>query len=160
MEAADDLEAFLTEGNPLSSSVAKEKLARMVQPKGILTEDDLKRMGGSQAFIDRFQSFIEQQKTGTLDPKLKKYLEETTAVFRKRAQEVLMEKTDYTVKSLAKNFEITPEEVRKYTQFGGIMYGFDQPSKQSPQQGQPPQDPSVPQASTLPGGGTFTPIPQ
>lgn len=158
LEAADDLEAFLTEGNPLSSSVAKEKLARMVQPKGILTEDDLKRMGGSQAFIDRFQSFIEQQKTGTLDPKLKKYLEETTAVFRKRAQEVLMEKTDYTVKSLAKNFEITPEEVRKYTQFGGIMYGFDQPSNQDSQQGQTSQDPSVPQASTLPGGGIFTPI--
>ena len=130
----------------------------MVQPKGILTEDDLKRMGGSQAFIDRFQSFIEQQKTGTLDPKLKKYLEETTAVFRKRAQEVLMEKTDYTVKSLAKNFEITPEEVRKYTQFGGIMYGFDQPSNQDSQQGQTSQDPSVPQASTLPGGGIFTPI--
>ena len=161
LEAADDLEAFLTEGNPLSSSVAKEKLARMVQPKGILTEDDLKRMGGSQAFIDRFQSFIEQQKTGTLDPKLKKYLEETTAVFRKRAQEVLMEKTDYTVKSLAKNFEITPEEVRKYTQFGGIMYGFDQPSNQSPPQVQPPQDPGGPEPIELsPGGPTFTPIPQ
>jgi|DEB0MinimDraft_6_1074348.scaffolds.fasta_scaffold00231_4 hypothetical protein len=160
LEAADDLEAFLTEGNPLSSSVAKEKLARMVQPQGILTEDDLKRMGGSQAFIDRFQSFIEQQKTGTLDPKLKKYLKETTAVFRKRAQEVLMEKTDYTVKSLAKNFEITPEEVRKYTQFGGIMYGFDQPDNQGTGSGQPPQVPSVPQARTLPGGGIFTPIAQ
>lgn len=36
LEAADDLEAFLTEGNPLSSSVAKEKLARMVQPKAYL----------------------------------------------------------------------------------------------------------------------------
>ena len=160
LEAADDLEAFLTEGNPLSSSVAKEKLARMVQPKGILTEDDLKRMGGSQAFMDRFQSFIEQQKTGTLDPKLKEYLQETTAVFRKRAQEVLMEKTDFTVNSLANNFEITPEEVRKYTQFGGLMYGFDQPSNQGPQQGQPPQDPSVQSPSTLPGGGIFTPIPQ
>jgi len=158
LEAADDLEAFLTEGNPLSSSVAKEKLARMVQPQGILTEDDLKRMGGSQAFMDRFQSFIEQQKTGTLDAKLKEYLQETTAVFRKRAQEVLMEKTDFTVNSLANNFEITPEEVRKYTQFGGLMYGFDQPSNQGPQQGQPPQDPSVQSPSTLPGGGIFTPI--
>tara|TARA_R110000822_G_scaffold21755_2_gene68942 strand:+ start:538 stop:1968 length:1431 start_codon:yes stop_codon:yes gene_type:complete len=161
LEAADDLEAFLTEGNPLSSSVAKEKLARMVQPQGILTEDDLKRMGGSQAFMDRFQSFIEQQKTGTLDAKLKEYLQETTAVFRKRAQEVLMEKTDFTVNSLANNFEITPEEVRKYTQFGGLMYGFDQPSNQGPQQGQPPQNPSGPQPITLPNSkATFTPIAQ
>lgn len=38
------------------------------------------------------------------------------------------------------------------------MYGFDQPSNQDSQQGQTSQDPSVPQASTLPGGGIFTPI--
>ena len=160
LEAADDLESFLNEGGVLSGKVAKEKLARMVQPAGILTEDDLRRMGTSSAFMDSLNTLLEEKKTGKIDKTLEGYLRNTTKVFRQRAQQVLKEKTDYTVNSLANNFEITPEEVRKYTQFGGIMYGFDQPSKQSPQQGQPPQDPSVPQASTLPGGGTFTPIPQ
>ena len=158
LEAADDLESFLDEGGVLSGKVAKEKLARMVQPAGILTEDDLRRMGTSSAFMDSLNTLLEEKKTGKIDKTLEGYLRNTTKVFRQRAQEVLKEKTDYTVNSLANNFGITPEEVRKYTQFGGIMYGFDQPSNQESQQGQPPQDPSLPQVSTLPGGGIFTPI--
>ena len=158
LEAADDLESFLNEGGVLSGKVAKEKLARMVQPAGILTEDDLRRMGTSSAFMDSLNTLLEEKKTGKIDKTLEGYLRNTTKVFRQRAQQVLKEKTDYTVNSLANNFEITPEEVRKLTQFGGIMYGFDQPSNQSPQQGQPPQDPSVQSPSTLPGGGIFTPI--
>lgn len=158
LEAADDLESFLDEGGVLSGKVAKEKLARMVQPAGILTEDDLRRMGTSSAFMDSLNTLLEEKKTGKIDKTLEGYLRNTTKVFRQRAQQVLREKTDWTVKSLADNFGITPEEVRKYTQFGGIMYGFDQPSNQDSQQGQTSQDPSVPQASTLPGGGIFTPI--
>jgi hypothetical protein len=160
LEAADDLESFLDEGGVLSGKVAKEKLARMVQPAGILTEDDLRRMGTSSAFMDSLNTLLEEKKTGKIDKTLEGYLRNTTKVFRRRAQEVLKEKTDYTVNSLANNFGITPEEVRKYTQFGGIMYGFDQPSNQESQQGQPPQDPSLPQVRTLPGGGRFTPIAQ
>jgi hypothetical protein len=160
LDAADDLESFLDEGGVLSGKVAKEKLARMVQPAGILTEDDLRRMGTSSAFMDSLNTLIEEKKTGKIDGILEGYLRSTTKVFRQRAQQVLKEKTDYTVNSLSNNFGITPEEVRKYTQFGGIMYGFDQPSGQGPQQGQPPQDSSVQSPSTLPGGGIFTPIPQ
>tara|TARA_R110002096_G_scaffold62591_3_gene154539 strand:- start:1986 stop:3389 length:1404 start_codon:yes stop_codon:yes gene_type:complete len=160
LDAADDLESFLDEGGVLSGKVAKEKLARMVQPAGILTEDDLRRMGTSSAFMDSLNTLIEEKKTGKIDGILEGYLRSTTKVFRQRAQQVLKEKTDYTVNSLSNNFGITPEEVRKYTQFGGIMYGFDQPSSQGPQQGQPPQDPSVQSPSTLPGGGIFTPISQ
>jgi len=158
LEAADDLESFLDEGGVLSGKVAKEKLARMVQPAGILTEDDLRRMGTSSAFMDSLNTLLEEKKTGKIDKTLEGYLRNTTKVFRQRAQQVLREKTDWTVKSLADNFGITPEEVRKYTQFGGIMYGFDQPSNQSPQQGQPPQNPSVQSPSTLKSGGIFTPI--
>jgi len=158
LEAADDLESFLNEGGVLSGKVAKEKLARMVQPAGILTEDDLRRMGTSSAFMDSLNTLLEEKKTGKIDKTLEGYLRNTTKVFRQRAQQVLKEKTDYTVNSLANNFEITPEEVRKLTQFGGIMYGFDQPSNQSPQQGQPPQNPSVQSPSTLKSGGIFTPI--
>lgn len=161
LEAADDLESFLNEGGVLSGKVAKEKLARMVQPAGILTEDDLRRMGTSSAFMDSLNTLLEEKKTGKIDKTLEGYLRNTTKVFRQRAQQVLKEKTDYTVNSLANNFEITPEEVRKLTQFGGIMYGFDQPSNQSPQQGQPPQDPSGPQPITLPNSkAKFTPIAQ
>jgi hypothetical protein len=162
LEAADDLESFLNEGGVLSGKVAKEKLARMVQPAGILTEDDLRRMGTSSSFMDSLNTLLEEKKTGKIDKTLEGYLRNTTKVFRQRAQQVLKEKTDYTVNSLANNFEITPEEVRKLTQFGGIMYGFDQPSNQSPQQGQPPQNqgssPPPFQPTQLPGGGRFTPI--
>jgi hypothetical protein len=162
LEAADDLESFLDQGGVLSGKVAKEKLARMVQPAGILTEDDLRRMGTSSSFMDSLNTLLEEKKTGKVDEVLEGYLRETTKVFRQRAQEVLKEKTDYTVNSLANNFGITPEEVRKYTQFGGIMYGFDQPSNQGTSQGQPPQNqglssPSI-QPIDLDSGGRFTPI--
>jgi len=162
LEAADDLESFLDQGGVLSGKVAKEKLARMVQPAGILTEDDLRRMGTSSSFMDSLNTLLEEKKTGKVDEVLEGYLRETTKVFRQRAQEVLKEKTDYTVNSLANNFGITPEEVRKYTQFGGIMYGFDQPSNQGTSQGQPSQNQSSTpppfQPTQLPSGGRFTPI--
>ena len=111
--------------------------------------------------MDSLNTLLEEKKTGKVDKVLEGYLRETTKVFRQRAQEVLKEKTDYTVNSLANNFGITPEEVRKYTQFGGIMYGFDQPSNQGTSQGQPPQNqgssPSPFQPINLDSGGKFTP---
>ena len=91
LEAADDLESFLDEGGVLSGKVAKEKLARMVQPAGILTEDDLRRMGTSSAFMDSLNTLLEEKKTGKIDKTLEGYLRNTTKVFRKRAQEVLKE---------------------------------------------------------------------
>lgn len=157
LEAADDLEAFLNEGGVLSGKVAKEKLARMVQPAGILTEDDLRRMGTSSAFMDSLNTLLEEKKTGKIDKTLEGYLRDTTKVFKKRAQQVLQEKTDYVVNSLANNFGITPEEVRNYTQFGNIMYGLDNDQKPTDLQNTSPQI-TAPQSVNLNSGGIFTPV--
>ena len=48
LEASQDLGAFLDEGSPLSGQAAVEKLARMLQSTGILTEGDMNRVGGSR----------------------------------------------------------------------------------------------------------------
>jgi hypothetical protein len=157
LEAADDLEAFLNEGGVLSGKVAKEKLARMVQPAGILTEDDLRRMGTSSAFMDSLNTLLEEKKTGKIDKTLEGYLRDTTKVFKKRAQQVLQEKTDYVVNSLANNFGITPEEARNYTQFGNIMYGLDNDQKPTDLQNTSPQI-TAPQSVNLNSGGIFTPV--
>jgi hypothetical protein len=157
LEAADDLEAFLNEGGVLSGKVAKEKLARMVQPAGILTEDDLRRMGTSSAFMDSLNTLLEEKKTGKIDKTLEGYLRDTTKVFRKRAQQVLQEKTDYVVNSLANNFGITPEEVRNYTQFGNIMYGLNNDQPPTKPQNTSPQI-TAPQSVNLNSGGIFTPV--
>jgi hypothetical protein len=121
LEASQDLTAFLDEGGPLSGNVAKEKLARMVQPIGILTEDDLRRVGGAAGLRDRIDAALEKVDTGTVDETTEEYLRNTAEVFRSRAATLLRAKQGQGVAFLSKSFGITPGEVNEYTQFGQTL---------------------------------------
>ena len=157
LNAANDLEAFIEEGGPLSAQVAKEKLARMVQPTGILTEDDLSRMGQSKGMVDRIFTKLEELKTGELDEDLKRYLLETTAVFRDLASKELTKRTDQSLDYLSKTFKITPDEARQYTQFGQVLENLPGVPGSQSGSGSPPS--VAPGNQTLPGGGLFAPVP-
>ena len=158
LDAAKDLEAFIEEGGPLSAQVAKEKLARMVQPTGILTEDDLSRMGRSKGMMDRLFTTLEELKTGELDEDLKRNLLETTSVFRSLASTELTKRTDQSLNYLSKTFEITPAEAKEYTQFGQVLENLPGAPGSQSDGGSP--NPFVPETIDLPnGGGKFTPAP-
>jgi len=121
LEAAGDLTAFLDEGGPLSGQAAKEKLARMLQPTGILTEDDLQRVGGSAGLSDRIDAALSKVGSGTLDAKTEQYLRDTANVMRERAASLLRAKEGQATSFLSDSFGITQDEARQYTQFGQVL---------------------------------------
>ena len=121
LEAAGDLGAFLDEGGPLSGQAAKEKLARMLQPTGILTEDDLQRVGGSSGLSDRINDALKKVQTGTVTAETEQYLRDTANVMRERAAALLRAKEGQATSFLSDSFGITQGEARQYTQFGQVL---------------------------------------
>ena len=121
LEAAGDLGAFLDEGSPLSGQAAVEKLARMLQPTGILTEGDMNRVGGSKGLGDRIEAALAKAISGKLDENTETYLRKTANVMREAAVKRLQAKQGQAVSFLSNSFGITPDEVKEYTQFGQVL---------------------------------------
>jgi hypothetical protein len=161
LQAGKDLKAFLEDGSPLSANVAKEKLARMIQPQGILTEDDLRRVGGSKGLRDRIDAAIEEMLTGKADAKTMQYLRDTAEIFERSASDKIKFEQPKVVSFLSRSFGITPEDTLKFTTLGKFQeYLPALPSNQAPNTNPQNQGSSPPplQPTQLPGGGRFTPI--
>jgi hypothetical protein len=160
LQAGKDLKAFLEDGSPLSANVAKEKLARMIQPQGILTEDDLKRVGGSKGLRDRIEAAIEEMSTGKADAKTMQYLRDTAEIFERSASDKIKFEQPKVVSFLSRSFGITPEDTLKFTTLGKFQeYLPALPSNQAPNTNPQNQGSSPPpfQPTQLPSGGKFTP---
>jgi hypothetical protein len=161
LQAGKDLKAFLEDGSPLSANVAKEKLARMIQPQGILTEDDLRRVGGSKGLRDRIEAAIEEMSTGKADAKTMQYLRDTAEIFERSASDKIKFEQPKVVSFLSRSFGITPEDTLKFTTLGKFQeYLPALPSNQAPNTNPQNQGSSPPpfQPTQLPSGGKFTPI--
>jgi len=158
LEAGKALNEFLDDGGPLSINVAKEKLARMVQPDGILTESDLSRVGGSKGLVDRINAAIKEISDGTADEQTKKYLRATAGIFSKSASDKINFEGPRISTYLSRTFRIGVDDVWDYTTVGDFYDYVEAPvtngtgaspagSSRQPSAG----------ASSLPGGGRFTP---
>ena len=158
LEAGKALNEFLDDGGPLSINVAKEKLARMVQPDGILTESDLSRVGGSKGLVDRINAAIKEISDGTADEKTKEYLRATAGIFSKSASDKINFEGPRISTYLSRTFRIGVDDVWDYTTVGDFYDYVEAPvtngTGASPA-GSSPQPPGG--ASSLPGGGVFTP---
>ena len=157
LQAGEDLEKFLADGSPLSATIAKDKLARMVQPEGILTEDDLNRVGGSKGFRDRIKRGIQEVMDGTADAKTKEDLQKAANIFKASAIDKINVEHPQIIKYLSETFEITPQDAAKRTaldRYTNYMSKVSQPG-----QSVLPTSPPAPaiSTSTLPSGGRFTP---
>ena len=157
LQAGEDLERFLSDGSPLSANIAKEKLARMVQPEGILTEDDLNRVGGSKGLRDRITRMIQEVMDGTADDKTKEDLQKAANIFKASARDKINVEHPQIIKYLSETFEISPEDAIRRTALD--RYTNYMPKVLQPGQSVPSTSPPPPiNASTLPSGGTFTPF--
>jgi len=161
LQAGKDLKAFLEDGSPLSANVAKEKLARMIQPQGILTEDDLRRVGGSKGLRDRIDAAIEEMLTGKADAKTMQYLRDTAEIFERSASDKIKFEQPKVVSFLSRSFGITPEDTLNFTTLGKFQeYLPALPSNQSQNTNTQNQGSSPPliQPIDLDSGAKFTPI--
>ena len=92
------------ENNPLTDTAAIEKLARMLQPTGILTEDDINRVSGSSGLVDRFHRAVQKAKDGTLDKKSRDDLRQAAKAFSQVASELKVKGTESAINELSNAF--------------------------------------------------------
>ena len=121
LSARDEFYELLAKDSPVTGSIAKDKLARMVQPVGILTEEDLGRVAGSRAIRDRFEESLEELDTGKLSKTTITYLKDAVDSLSKVAAERKRAAVDTATRSLADQFKITPEDVQARTLFGTVL---------------------------------------
>jgi len=92
------------ENNPLTDTAAIEKLARMLQPTGILTEDDINRVSGSSGLVDRFHRAVQKAKDGTLDEKSRNDLRQAAKTFSQVASELKVKGTESAINEISNAF--------------------------------------------------------
>lgn len=156
LEAGEQMEKFLSDGSPLSATIAKEKLARMVQPEGILTEDDLNRVGGSKGFRDRIKRGIQEVMDGTADAKTKEDLQKAANIFKASARDKINVEHPQIIKYLSETFEISPQDAVKRTALDRYTNYMSKVSQSGQVPATSPPPPAI-STSTLPSGGRFTP---
>ena len=99
--------------NAVKDTAAIDKLARMIQPTGILTEPDIQRVSGSQAFQDRYQRSIQKLKDGTLDEDSRNDLLEAGKLFARKAAQVKREGISKATANLSRQFDIDEDVMRE-----------------------------------------------
>jgi hypothetical protein len=113
IEASQDLNALLDSDNPIADVAAVEKFARILQPKGLLTEDDINRVGGSKAFDDRLERAYEELKSGKLSEQARKDLRTASGLFMQRASERKYLNIEKTINEVSKKYDARPEDIRE-----------------------------------------------
>ena len=113
IESATDLNALLQSDNPVADGAAVEKFARILQPTGLLTEDDINRAGGSKGFEDRMKRAYEQLATGKLSEDAREDLRTVSNLFLERASERKYLNIEKTINEVAKKFDARPEDIRE-----------------------------------------------
>ena len=113
IESATDLNALLNSDNPVADGAAVEKFARILQPTGLLTEDDINRAGGSKGFEDRMKRAYEQLATGKLSNEAKDDLRAVSNLFLQRASERKYLNIEKTINEVAKKYDTKPEDIRE-----------------------------------------------
>lgn len=113
IEASQDLNALLDSDNPIADVAAVEKFARILQPKGLLTEDDINRVGGSKAFDDRLERAYEELKSGKLSEQARKDLRTASRLFMQRASERKYLNIEKTINEVSKKYDARPEDIRE-----------------------------------------------
>jgi len=106
-----DMKALFKTGNPLGGTAAKEKLARMLQPVGILTDSDIVRYGGSEALSDRIDAAIEKITTGNVDKDTERFIKEVGETLAKRAAQDISEGAEGIALDLRDSYGISEADV-------------------------------------------------
>jgi hypothetical protein len=113
IEASEDLNSLLDSDNPIADVAAVEKFARILQPKGLLTEDDINRVGGSKAFDDRLERAYEELKSGKLSEQAREDLRTASGLFMQRASERKYLNIEKTINEVSKKYDARPEDIRE-----------------------------------------------
>ena len=108
-------------GNPLAGQAAIRQVARMFEPSGPLTEDDIKPFAGSQALTAQLKSVLKKVDDGTIHEDDLKHLQDIVDTVSGSARDTLSEKIPIIAEKAAKRFKVTEEQVKEFTYLSDLM---------------------------------------
>jgi len=100
LKGAEDAEALLNTNTPIGDEAFKLALARASGEKGPLSDTDIARWGGSPAYAQRIQRFLEKADTGRLAEEDRKDMFLVIAAMKKRQQAALDKRVQYFSQSV------------------------------------------------------------
>jgi len=126
-QAYDQFVRALDDGqkSTISANIARNHLARMLQPTGILTDSDINRVGAEGALMDRIDQLFADAQGELTEPNYKAMLKAANALLES-AQDNVKPSVDAIIRTVTgtyKDLELTEEDVlersmlKEYTQF-------------------------------------------
>jgi hypothetical protein len=126
-QAYDQFVRALDDGqkSTISANIARNHLARMLQPTGILTDSDINRVGAEGALMDRIDQLFADTQGELTEPNYKAMLKAANALLES-AQDNVKPSVDAIIRTVTgtyKDLELTEEDVlersmlKEYTQF-------------------------------------------
>lgn len=116
VKAANDVEGLLNlakKGNPIAGEAAKNKILRLSDERGALSDQDRASLGGSKAIDDKIKQIAQTALTGSLTPDNIRYLEDIAIRLGKTSRENLEKATRRHAKSVSRILQVPEEEIYK-----------------------------------------------
>jgi len=111
LESAQEINALLNTGSPISENIAKTKVARIANGVGVLTDKDVDRVGGSQDVISNAKRVFERANTGKMLAEDVRDLKEITRVFEAIAKENLKLEAERFAKQKSSYVNMTQQQI-------------------------------------------------
>ena len=89
---------------PITDTASMEKLARIIQPDGILTDSDIERVSGSTAIVDRFRKALKLAMDGTLDDDSRADLRMAGDVFKQEAAKKKVKGVEAAINEISNSY--------------------------------------------------------
>jgi hypothetical protein len=111
LKAYRDIGELMESRNPIGDTAIQEKLARMLQPVGILTDSDIMRYGGSAALVDQINKMLEKLDTGMITDADLDFIKTTSKGLALRAAQDLSEGAEGIALDLRDSYGISEADV-------------------------------------------------
>lgn len=112
IKASEELFTLLDADQGITDKSSIEKYARMLQPTGILTDNDLARIGGSPDVANRIRDAFSLMKDGTMSPENEEMIKEAAELLRDLAVESKLKNMERQISTLSTSYDVDPEIMR------------------------------------------------
>lgn len=121
LQSALDAERLLDSKTPISDEAVKTSLAKLSGERGVLTEQDIARFGGSKAITEKIAQSTRQMVDGKLTEANRGYMRDIIQTFKIRRQQQLDERALNLSEQGSKRFDIPVEEAYDYLRPGAPL---------------------------------------
>lgn len=122
---------LLNSENPVANAAARTQIARLSGEVGVLTDRDIARFGGSEAFTSKLNQAIEKAMSGRLTKENKAFLIDVAATFKSASETSLNDRLVELAQGQSDAFEVPIDRIAPLINAYGVNLNFRAPSSGS-----------------------------